>query len=911
MDNPDDSAQLSGDGGPRTTYACDICRKRKTKCSGEVPCSYCVRHGLECLYTYVKKKRAAYKKSSKLDMSREVSQTMDRFNDRLGYLQQKLTQLTDRVDKLAQSVDSGLPKVPKDMEGDVEKVIDRSTSTSIFTAGALKWLSAATGPNYKIIQPVIKTHYDLLTMITKTIKQDFNPAGPNDRIVADNMLTVKFLFDMLTRFSSQSVWISPQILELIAGKFFSSQPLNDSEKLALNTAVCLACVFVSSAIIEAEGNPGSVPSPHAKSQVRNISREELARLEKACFRNCFYYFHQVAKNPEGVISVAAVLMLFLYLNSTCFYRCNLFVLNIAYKLILRLGYHKIDFLDQDHLDDEAMTDITGKGVLWLKCYLYDHEFSSVLDTPPITSNTPYLNEISFLRIAKSCLRRFFRKHPEFHDSLSPQLARIRYTENAILDPKEFLQIIDQFSRVSANGIGLLVFYYAFSLVKILSKHSKLIYLNHTYRVLESSSKPVVADKSLVESVHSTLGEINLLHQKFQAWEKIAPANISPGAEIDLTMYCYDQDKIGESPPPKKRKIVNSADDNILLGGYNIKVSDRSPLVTNRGFVMVVQFSYYFNCMKVNKIGYRSCVGLYKLLAENDPERLLLAEKITHYEKKYLESARKMLGVSFRFLDDNSRLIYWGVNNVIAAFHAVFINIIGKTNLEEKTPVLPETLPELIEHLYLLIEVHFRYSTKSLSRSLGIEHRYLWTFTLCSIQLCIANMIAKYNCSFVNDLMVQKFLLTIADGDDVSVSSSNTMLQTSLKLDNVFTMQQPVNNAFPPVEPFPPTIGTDSFFTIHDQFSGSQDLPQFQPQFPQPAGYNTMPHVRMNMPNYIGTAWEMNQFAVGPDGAPAISLPIYDHTAFQDNVVMTLGELDPFSFGGSLFNENDFSYHSLS
>ncbi|ODV61994.1 Zn(II)2Cys6 transcription factor domain-containing protein ASCRUDRAFT_24064, partial [Ascoidea rubescens DSM 1968] len=37
--------------------ACDICRKRKTKCFGGVPCNYCLNSKLECTFHAHQNKR--------------------------------------------------------------------------------------------------------------------------------------------------------------------------------------------------------------------------------------------------------------------------------------------------------------------------------------------------------------------------------------------------------------------------------------------------------------------------------------------------------------------------------------------------------------------------------------------------------------------------------------------------------------------------------------------------------------------------------------------------------------------------------------------------------------------------------------------------------------------------------------
>ncbi|KAJ3122212.1 hypothetical protein HK098_003012 [Nowakowskiella sp. JEL0407] len=47
----------------RTTRACDICRRKRTKCSGNLPCEHCRLFGLDCKFTLPQKKRGPQKRN--------------------------------------------------------------------------------------------------------------------------------------------------------------------------------------------------------------------------------------------------------------------------------------------------------------------------------------------------------------------------------------------------------------------------------------------------------------------------------------------------------------------------------------------------------------------------------------------------------------------------------------------------------------------------------------------------------------------------------------------------------------------------------------------------------------------------------------------------------------------------------
>ncbi|ORX99724.1 hypothetical protein K493DRAFT_212167, partial [Basidiobolus meristosporus CBS 931.73] len=43
---------------PKTSRACDACRRKKVKCDGALPaCSHCATSGLDCTFSYKPKKR--------------------------------------------------------------------------------------------------------------------------------------------------------------------------------------------------------------------------------------------------------------------------------------------------------------------------------------------------------------------------------------------------------------------------------------------------------------------------------------------------------------------------------------------------------------------------------------------------------------------------------------------------------------------------------------------------------------------------------------------------------------------------------------------------------------------------------------------------------------------------------------
>ncbi|KAL6451329.1 FGR27 Filamentous growth regulator 27 [Candida maltosa Xu316] len=61
---PDDQRQ-------KVSSACDTCKKRKFKCSGENPCSHCRKKGLDCSYTIIDKRSLRGERMAKIKLERE------------------------------------------------------------------------------------------------------------------------------------------------------------------------------------------------------------------------------------------------------------------------------------------------------------------------------------------------------------------------------------------------------------------------------------------------------------------------------------------------------------------------------------------------------------------------------------------------------------------------------------------------------------------------------------------------------------------------------------------------------------------------------------------------------------------------------------------------------------------------
>ncbi|KAL6451220.1 STB4 Probable transcriptional regulatory protein STB4 [Candida maltosa Xu316] len=95
---------LDGEKRIRTKVACDYCRKRKSKCDGEQPCSKCVAKNRECAYNYKPKERKKREVKPKpktgavtKNQASASQTTIQQLSSRIGSLESLLGKLITRL----------------------------------------------------------------------------------------------------------------------------------------------------------------------------------------------------------------------------------------------------------------------------------------------------------------------------------------------------------------------------------------------------------------------------------------------------------------------------------------------------------------------------------------------------------------------------------------------------------------------------------------------------------------------------------------------------------------------------------------------------------------------------------------------------------------------------------------------
>ncbi|ODV81633.1 uncharacterized protein CANTADRAFT_28738, partial [Suhomyces tanzawaensis NRRL Y-17324] len=115
----------------RTKTACDYCRKRKSKCNGEAPCSNCVRFNRLCQYTSVPKERKRRVTKSATHDGRpskpQPNGSISALSTRLSALESLLTNLTSKLDSSPSSVSLQDSWKTRQLELQLAKNTDKKT----------------------------------------------------------------------------------------------------------------------------------------------------------------------------------------------------------------------------------------------------------------------------------------------------------------------------------------------------------------------------------------------------------------------------------------------------------------------------------------------------------------------------------------------------------------------------------------------------------------------------------------------------------------------------------------------------------------------------------------------------------------------------------------------------------------
>lgn len=143
----------------RTKVACDYCRKRKSKCDGEEPCSKCISRKRECTYSFTpkeRKKRITTSDSNDIKKPHKMpkqKKTIEELNSRISLLESLVTKLVSNLDpsdkmgiysqmqrtqELSAEQDSGANMSDEEMDGSTDSSSSHKESGYVLDSKSMK-----------------------------------------------------------------------------------------------------------------------------------------------------------------------------------------------------------------------------------------------------------------------------------------------------------------------------------------------------------------------------------------------------------------------------------------------------------------------------------------------------------------------------------------------------------------------------------------------------------------------------------------------------------------------------------------------------------------------------------------------------------------------------------------------------
>lgn len=711
-------------------------------------------------------------------------------------------------------------------------LVNTATSVTIFSPRSLKWLKHVTGSSFRYFEPITRQHSQLLAKITKSLKEDFNSSTADMDFLLKRKPIVKFLLSIFLKLNIKSLLLSSDevcdslvhntlalFLEATTAKELK---FNHSEHLILNAIVCLGCIYASATVYQVNGAASESPQQQHNQQQEPdaaiyLSNQDLLEIEKVAMKNCFFHFHRLVNHNDGQITVIGILLLCVYLSSTIFSRCNYLILAIAASHAQRLGYHKIKF--NYHVGKSLNFDALSKQMLWAKCFMSDRDVSYAIEKPPLIKDETSLTDADFLTITKFAIARYCRNHGlESNDELqSLDAFKLEANSTTIPNTKEFFQILHNFATYSTTGFSIFVNYFSFSLTKLLSKYTREVYLNSVLRNLTIDENARVNDEEFLNSFFKSLDVVSELNVDMDRWILWLPDTINPANEVDITKYAQSNETLIYGTQ-NNQKILEKAvanDKKVYLHGYDFDAITESAGVvsSNMGTILIIQFKYFYNLMKANKIAHNSCILLFKrrelfknlTMTKEQQKRLEndLTSRAQAYEEAYLISARKILNLSISVSRYSCQVVYWGVHFILGAYFAIFIHLVhtlanDKENISGQ--LQQQSIDTCVAELHLLTECYFCCFSKPFFIIRHLNSNFVEYFSRGTIQLCLAQLRKKTDYDVDGDSQFVRFFAHVkqfGDKGDVKLgtadTSGTTNNSTSAKNLNDNTNDSPTKN----------------------------------------------------------------------------------------------------------------------
>lgn len=365
----------------RVAKACDHCRAKKIKCNGLVPCKSCLGSDIECVYELSRQRRA--KKATDVPL-------------RLARLERLVLRMALRLEVESDDL-AELPKSENAFFQQCKSVMNEALETThdfpvrykgphlgwqiIITENTVQWirLQLAEQDRY-IVTPMelLVVHMSVWKKLFSSVWLEPRPITAEDiaslklgRFPKDKLLVFEALKEytrvQFANFVADYAQIVALFTDYYAGKRFSY--------LELMLMTLLLCLLLSEVVHQRNSQ--------RKTLLERYPLEKLVELQEGMFMSVVHYFQRISVVCEGLISIQALLLLVVYLETSWVTSdVNVSFTLMAVRYAQEMGIHRFETFQ--HLGEDEMVRRTH---LWAACQYLDGEISYRTGQPPAVNVT--------------------------------------------------------------------------------------------------------------------------------------------------------------------------------------------------------------------------------------------------------------------------------------------------------------------------------------------------------------------------------------------------------------------------------------------------------------------------------------------------------------------------------------------
>lgn len=879
----------------RTSSACDFCRRRKTKCSGGNPCAYCQTHNLTCSYTYVKKKRATYKKRKE-----EIGSDSSRIaalESQVAFLQNQLDAVLNLLSSQGLKIPSSVLKSesPADLSN-LKDVTDQPDTSSNVLPNISQYSNQDTpielnseqvpaspnalGPEAMLNQPYLEKHaleshsalQACLDEIQHKINQLCPPSKSTEGITKSNVSTMipcgsssifsPALLRWIEALSPKNFQIFSPVLKHHTSLLHKitkgmrsafNEPADRTAHLAcrrdqvravveffmsLNLqSVLLKDNEIKTPVSDILNRFCALPSPN-----QTLSHSELLIISAVI---CLACVHLTGRDLDA-LGLAGIDLISLEMMAmrNCFFH-----------------FHRVAAICEG--------EETVVGILLLCLYLASSVFSrSAVIILSVackhacslgyhrlrfsSDNLTYFQRMLWIKLVlhdRTLLASFDRPpiiaDPSVTDEdvvVACQIIIKKYMKETgqTLNPELDLLMSTNGSNRADVFLALHRFaHYSPNGFSLLSD-----YYGYLLGCVIQRAAAVAIPEYGGCALATALNEVSKVNNELKKWKACLPDNLKPGA---LDTSCY--------------YIEDSAEN---------RAAGIALTIANRNCFLVAQLEFYYHTMKLNKNAHRSCILM--LLRGGNGDLRDYAVLAPQFETVFVEASRAILRILILAMQSNYQTIFWGSHYVLAAFFTVFGHILARFVLNKSYMVRPDDLSEILEGLYLLIDSYLLCFSKDFYKIRHFEEDFAEVFGRRTVLLCIATLKERLDYNFDADAKVMEFFRACQDnGKDTGVGSPESIETGSFTDFAIGLAREPV-------------VGLDVMSLLsHNGFT-----------FERGQRNNDLKGATIEAP--VQETQNYSETPIDSDGL--IATP-----AINDNILLGLAEIDPFQVNGNVFDDS--------